>query len=218
MDTTGEPCLSVMVASISHDDKGLVTCLDEHRHGLEDGRLTGLLFELLIFRAQLNVPLFLVIALLVFYFFRFLFFSGWTGDHVTFTEIEGMAALNSAGPLKIKTNGPYSFFIGDTRQYGEYKGKGVATQFKMPAKLKFVSRPSPPTLVLLLYHLIRLLIFFSATLSFSPIRPTLSYPTLGMSLFSIFCYFLKNLLYWNSPLPPYPHSLTARLAFAQRIP
>lgn len=36
-DVTGENPVSTMVASISHDDVGVVTCLDESRHGLEDG-------------------------------------------------------------------------------------------------------------------------------------------------------------------------------------
>ncbi|KAF0354769.1 ubiquitin-activating emzyme E1 [Gigaspora margarita] len=36
-DTTGENPLSGMVAAISKDIDGIVTCLDESRHGLEDG-------------------------------------------------------------------------------------------------------------------------------------------------------------------------------------
>ncbi|KAF4526242.1 hypothetical protein B566_EDAN001927, partial [Ephemera danica] len=37
IDLTGESPVSAMVASISHDEDGVVTCLDETRHGLEDG-------------------------------------------------------------------------------------------------------------------------------------------------------------------------------------
>lgn len=37
VDTNGEPCASAMVASISKDAEGLVTCVDDTRHGLEDG-------------------------------------------------------------------------------------------------------------------------------------------------------------------------------------
>ncbi|XP_014229516.1 ubiquitin-like modifier-activating enzyme 1 [Trichogramma pretiosum] len=37
IDATGEPALSSMVASVSHDAQGVVTCLDDARHGLEDG-------------------------------------------------------------------------------------------------------------------------------------------------------------------------------------
>lgn len=37
VDTNGEPCASAMVASITKDTEGLVTCVDDTRHGLEDG-------------------------------------------------------------------------------------------------------------------------------------------------------------------------------------
>ena len=37
VDTTGEPPVSSMVASISRDAEGVVTCLDDTRHGMEDG-------------------------------------------------------------------------------------------------------------------------------------------------------------------------------------
>lgn len=36
-DTNGEEPTSAMLASVSNEDPGLVTCLDEGRHGLEDG-------------------------------------------------------------------------------------------------------------------------------------------------------------------------------------
>lgn len=36
-DTTGENPISVMVAGISKDEEGVVTCMDESRHGFEDG-------------------------------------------------------------------------------------------------------------------------------------------------------------------------------------
>eukprot|EP00051_Salpingoeca_urceolata_P001117 m.38755 g.38755 ORF g.38755 m.38755 type:complete len:416 (+) comp11205_c0_seq2:99-1346(+) len=36
-DTNGENALSVMVASITKEKEGVVTCLDESRHGFEDG-------------------------------------------------------------------------------------------------------------------------------------------------------------------------------------
>jgi len=36
-DTNGEQVLSVMVSAISKDADGIVTCLDEKRHGFEDG-------------------------------------------------------------------------------------------------------------------------------------------------------------------------------------
>ncbi|KAL4075784.1 hypothetical protein J3A83DRAFT_4356971 [Scleroderma citrinum] len=37
VDTTGEQALSGMIVSVDKDKEGLVTCLDESRHGLEDG-------------------------------------------------------------------------------------------------------------------------------------------------------------------------------------
>ncbi|XP_031781456.1 ubiquitin-like modifier-activating enzyme 1 [Nasonia vitripennis] len=37
IDATGEPPISAMVASISRDNQGVVTCLDDTRHGMEDG-------------------------------------------------------------------------------------------------------------------------------------------------------------------------------------
>ncbi|KAK0482046.1 ubiquitin activating enzyme [Armillaria luteobubalina] len=37
MDPTGEQPLSGMIVSVDQDSEGLVTCLDETRHGLEDG-------------------------------------------------------------------------------------------------------------------------------------------------------------------------------------
>ncbi|KAJ2745138.1 E1 ubiquitin-activating protein [Coemansia sp. BCRC 34301] len=38
-DTTGEEPLSGMIASVEQSPEGIVTCLDETRHGLEDGQL-----------------------------------------------------------------------------------------------------------------------------------------------------------------------------------
>lgn len=37
VDVNGEPCASAMVASITKDTEALVTCVDDTRHGLEDG-------------------------------------------------------------------------------------------------------------------------------------------------------------------------------------
>lgn len=36
-DTTGENCISVMVAGLTKEEQGVVTCMDESRHGFEDG-------------------------------------------------------------------------------------------------------------------------------------------------------------------------------------
>lgn len=73
-DATGENPLNGIIADI--DSEGMVSALDETRHGLEDG------------------------------------------DFVTFTEVEGMEALNDAPPRKITVKGPYTFSIGDVSGLG----------------------------------------------------------------------------------------------------
>ncbi|KAG0169689.1 SPS-sensor component ptr3 [Apophysomyces sp. BC1034] len=97
IDTTGETPLTGMVAAVTNDTEGVVTCLDETRHGLEDG------------------------------------------DHVTFTEIQGMSELNATPARKIKVLGPYTFSIGDTSGLGEYKNGGIFTQVKLPKYIDFKS-------------------------------------------------------------------------------
>ena len=92
-DPTGENPLSGIVAGI--DQEGLVSALDETRHGLEDG------------------------------------------DFVTFSEIQGMEALNDAEPRKVTVKGPYTFSIGDVSALGQYKQGGLYTQVKMPKILDF---------------------------------------------------------------------------------
>jgi ubiquitin-activating enzyme E1 len=93
LDPTGESPVSGIVAGI--DEEGLVSALDETRHGLEDG------------------------------------------DFVTFTELEGMEALNSASPRKVTVKGPYTFSIGDVSGLGQYKRGGMYTQVKMPKFIDF---------------------------------------------------------------------------------
>ncbi|XP_017012603.2 ubiquitin-like modifier-activating enzyme 1 [Drosophila takahashii] len=94
-DQDGTQPVSTMIASITHDAQGVVTCLDETRHGFNDG------------------------------------------DYVTFSEVQGMQELNGCQPLKITVLGPYTFSIGDTSKFGEYKSAGVATQVKMPKTISF---------------------------------------------------------------------------------
>ncbi|KAJ8981692.1 hypothetical protein NQ317_003413 [Molorchus minor] len=36
-DTNGEPTVSAMIADISRDKEGIITCIDDTRHGMEDG-------------------------------------------------------------------------------------------------------------------------------------------------------------------------------------
>jgi ubiquitin-activating enzyme E1 len=83
--------------SLSQDKEAVVTCLDEARHGLEDG------------------------------------------DFVTFREVQGMEELNGCEPRKVSVKGPYTFSIGDTTGFGEYKTGGIFTQVKMPKIIDFVS-------------------------------------------------------------------------------
>lgn len=95
LDPTGEAAVSGIVAGI--DEEGLVSALDETRHGLEDG------------------------------------------DFVTFTELQGLEALNSAEPRKITVKGPYTFSIGSVTGLGQYKRGGIYQQVKMPKVIDFKS-------------------------------------------------------------------------------
>ncbi|KAF9468864.1 ubiquitin activating enzyme [Collybia nuda] len=95
VDPTGEQPLSGMIVSVAKDNEGLVTCLDETRHGLEDG------------------------------------------DFVTFTEVQGMTELNGCEPRKVTVKGPYTFSIGNTANFGDYKAGGIFTQVKMPKIIEF---------------------------------------------------------------------------------
>ncbi|TRX96896.1 hypothetical protein FHL15_002202 [Xylaria flabelliformis] len=93
IDPTGENPVNGIISSI--DEDGLVTALDETRHGLVDG------------------------------------------DYVTFSEVEGMEALNGAEPRKVTVKGPYTFSIGDVSSLGQYKRGGLFQQVKMPAIIDF---------------------------------------------------------------------------------
>ena len=92
-DPTGENPVNGIIAGIDSD--GLVSALDETRHGLEDG------------------------------------------DFVTFTEVQGMEALNNAEPRKITIKGPYTFSIGDVSNLGQYRRGGLYQQVKMPKVIHF---------------------------------------------------------------------------------
>ncbi|SPO05868.1 probable ubiquitin-protein ligase (E1-like (ubiquitin-activating) enzym) [Cephalotrichum gorgonifer] len=61
------------------------------------------------------------------------------GDYVTFSEIEGLEALNGCAPRKITVKGPYRFSIGDVSGLGEYKQGGLWQQVKMPKVIDFHS-------------------------------------------------------------------------------
>ena len=53
-----------------------------------------------------------------------------------------MIELNGCEPRKVSFKGPYTFSIGDTAAFGEYKTGGVFTQVKMPKILEFVGVPT----------------------------------------------------------------------------
>jgi ubiquitin-activating enzyme E1 len=95
IDATGENPVNGIVADI--DEDGLVSALDETRHGLEDG------------------------------------------DYVTFSEVEGMSALNGCEPRQVTVKGPYTFSIGDVSELGQYKRGGLYQQVKMPKFVDFVN-------------------------------------------------------------------------------
>ncbi|KAJ7781530.1 ubiquitin activating enzyme [Mycena metata] len=97
VDPTGEQPLTGLIVSVEQAADGLVTCLDETRHGLEDG------------------------------------------DYVTFTEVQGMTELNGCEPRKVSVKGPYTFTIGDTTNFQNYKAGGIFTQVKMPKIIEFKS-------------------------------------------------------------------------------
>lgn len=59
-----------------------------------------------------------------------------TGDHVTFSEVQGMEEVNGK-TFEIKVLSPYSFSIGDTSKFSDYKREGTATQVKMPEEVNF---------------------------------------------------------------------------------
>jgi len=59
------------------------------------------------------------------------------GDHVIFTEVQGMTELNSAPARPIKILSPYTFSIEDTTKFAPYKVGGYVTQVKQPVEHKF---------------------------------------------------------------------------------
>jgi len=72
-DTNGEQPISNMIAGITKEAEGVVTCIDETRHGYE------------------------------------------TGDHVTFTEVQGMVELNQSTPRQVKVLECHSGVVEEAR-------------------------------------------------------------------------------------------------------
>ncbi|EPS43694.1 hypothetical protein H072_2288 [Dactylellina haptotyla CBS 200.50] len=95
IDATGENPVSGIISDIN--EEGLVTALDETRHGLEDG------------------------------------------DHVVFSEVEGMEKINDGTPRKVEVKGPYTFSIGSVEGLGKYVRGGLFQQVKMPKIINFKS-------------------------------------------------------------------------------
>ncbi|EME28122.1 ubiquitin-activating enzyme E1 [Galdieria sulphuraria] len=60
-----------------------------------------------------------------------------TGDHVVFSQVEGMTELNDGKPRRIQVTGPFTFTIEDTSHYHEYIRGGIVTEVKMPQTLQF---------------------------------------------------------------------------------
>ena len=60
---------------------------------------------------------------------------------MTFSEVQGMTELNGCEPRKVTVKGPYTFAIGDTSSFGDYKTGGIFTQVKMPKIIEFVRAP-----------------------------------------------------------------------------
>ncbi|MCL4142068.1 UNVERIFIED_CONTAM: hypothetical protein GTU68_057636 [Idotea baltica] len=48
-----------------------------------------------------------------------------------------MTEVNGAKPLKIEVLGPFTFSIGDTREFSDYVRGGIVSQVKMPKKVSF---------------------------------------------------------------------------------
>ena len=62
-----------------------------------------------------------------------------SGDHVTFSEVQGMTELNGCKPREISVLGPYTFGIGDISGFSDYVRGGIVTQVKVPKSVDFVS-------------------------------------------------------------------------------
>uniref|UniRef100_A0A8C5BYH3 E1 ubiquitin-activating enzyme n=1 Tax=Gadus morhua TaxID=8049 RepID=A0A8C5BYH3_GADMO len=59
------------------------------------------------------------------------------GHKVSFSEVRGMAELNTMGPQEIKVISGHSFSIGDTSGFTETGHGGVATEVKQPSTITF---------------------------------------------------------------------------------
>lgn len=71
------------------------------------------------------------------------------GDQIKFKEVDGMTEVNDR-VFTVTYRSPFTFSIGDTRGFSDYKGNGFGEQIKVPVHLKFkpfaeaVDCPFPP--------------------------------------------------------------------------
>ena len=84
--------MSAMVSSISNEENGLVTVVDDTRHGLETGDFVTF--------TELGVRLSVC--------------GDVEGTVAALTLLQGMDELNECEPVEVKVLGPYTFTIGDT--------------------------------------------------------------------------------------------------------
>lgn len=59
------------------------------------------------------------------------------GDHVKFSEVEGIPELNDGQPRRIEVLGPYAYRIALPENAGTYVKGGLYTQVKMPKEVSF---------------------------------------------------------------------------------
>jgi ubiquitin-activating enzyme E1 len=60
------------------------------------------------------------------------------GDYVTFREVEGMTQVNGQ-KYKVRFISPFSFAIGDTSSFDEYRREGTVEHVKVPEPMAFRS-------------------------------------------------------------------------------
>lgn len=116
IDPTGENPLQGMVVEIENEKEGIVTTLDETRHGLEDGDYVT--FTEVKGMTELN------------------------GCEPRKISVKGRPppATSISCRLNFHT-GPYTFSIGDTSNFAKYTGGGIFQQVKVPKIINFVRLP-----------------------------------------------------------------------------
>eukprot|EP00960_Hanusia_phi_P025110 738341-Hanusia_phi.AAC.4 len=123
-DTNGEEPTSAMISAISSENPGVVTTLDEARHGLESGDYVT--FTEIQGMAELNgcEPIKIEV----------------TGGFFLVTNFDGTK-------ICLSVQGPYTFTIGDTSKFSAYKTGGYVKQVKMPQKKSMRESLSAPEFI-----------------------------------------------------------------------